>query len=287
MTYVSARSASLFLTVLWCLIALATSLSAGEKPSRVLSIGGSVTEIIYALGEDHRLVGRDTTSTYPAEAMDLPDVGYMRRLSAEGVLSVEPDLIIAREGSGPPEAISVLQAASIPMVKVPDFYTPEGLIEKITTVGVVLGVEDKAEALAAEVAEALTEAREASRVDSPKRVMFVLSTQGGRIMASGAGTAADAIIRLAGGENALADFEGYKPVTDEAVSAAAPDVILMMDRMGDHATSDDDLFAMPAMIPTPAAETRAIVRMNGLYLLGFGPRSAEAVRDLNRALYGG
>ena len=102
-------------------------------------------------------------------------------------------------------------------------------------------------------------------------------------MASGVGTAADGIIRMAGGENAIDSFEGYKPLTDEAISVAAPDVILMMDR-GDHSASAETLFALPSMATTPAAETRALVKMNGLLLLGFGPRTAEAVSRLSKAL---
>jgi iron complex transport system substrate-binding protein len=116
--------------------------------------------------------------------------------------------------------------------------------------------------------------------------MFVLSTQGGRIMASGTGTAADAIIRMAGGVNAVTGFEGYKQMSDEAVGRAAPDVILMMDRGGDHGVADDDLFAMAPIRLTPAAQSRSVVRMDGLLMLGFGPRTAEAVERLSAALYG-
>ena len=90
---------------------LVTSAKAdGISAVRVLSIGGSVTEIIYALGEQDRLIARDTTSSYPAEAKNLPDVGYMRALSPEGILSVDPQLIIAEDGSGPPETIAVMRA---------------------------------------------------------------------------------------------------------------------------------------------------------------------------------
>ena len=119
-----------------------------------------------------------------------------------------------------------------------------------------------------------------------KRVMFILSAQGGRVLASGRDTAADAIIALAGARNALTEFEGYKPLTDEAILAAAPDVILMMDRGGDHVSADGDLLAMPAIAATPAAQNGALVRMGGLYLLGFGPRTASAVADLSEHLYG-
>ena len=255
--------------------------------SRIVAIGGSVTEIIYALGEEDRLIARDTTSVFPEAALELPDVGYIRQLSPEGVISVDPSLIIALEGSGPPEAVEVLEKASIPMVTVPDRYDREGILEKIRIVGDVLDVEDKAAALAADTDADLKAAEQATAdIAERKKVLFVLSLQGGRILASGTNSAADGIISMAGGVNAVTEYEGYKQLTDEAVIEAAPDVILAMDRGGDHETQANDLLAHPAIAATPAAKTGSVVRMDGAYLLGFGPRTAAAVRDLSAALYG-
>ena len=259
-----------------------------DDSRNVLSIGGSVTEIIYALGEGDRLIARDTTSVFPQTANTLPDVGYLRALSPEGVLSVAPGLIISEDGAGPPETIAVLQDADIPFVMVPDTYSAEGIVAKILAVGAALDAQDAAVQLAADVQDRLTEAENIAHARAganPKRVLFILSTQGGRIMASGRNTAADGMISMAGGINAITAFEGYKLLSDEAVSAAAPDVILMMDRSGDHGADDPALLAMPAIATTPAARTRSVVRMNGLYLLGFGPRTADAVLDLSAALY--
>lgn len=281
-----------FLIAFWGAgVALWVSAGAAQQANPqadVLSIGGSVTEIVYALDQGHRLIARDTTSTYPEKAARLPDVGYMRALSPEGVLSVKPELIISEDGAGPPETIEILEEAAIPFITVPDDYSRDGVIAKIRAVGEALGAVQQADALANEVGAQLDEAvaKSSGHEGAPKKVLFILSTQGGRILASGTNTAADGIIRLAGAKNAVSAFEGYKPMTDEAVSAAAPDVILMMDRDSDHSAANDELFAMPAIIPTPAAQNRAVVRMNGLYLLGFGPRTAEAVLDLNAALYG-
>ncbi len=277
--------------MLGALLALAVraqdSTALPEPHGDVLSIGGSVTEIVAALGQQHRLKARDTTSSYPPEVAYLPDVGYMRSLSPEGVLSVGPSLILSEEGAGPPEALEVIRAADVTFVEVPDALTPDGILRKIDIIGAALGVPDKADALAAEVAAALSAAlADAERPEGDKkRVLFVLSTQGGKINASGTGTAADALIRMAGGVNAISEFDGYKQITDEAVGLAAPDVILMMDRGGDHGVADDDLFALPAIRLTPAAQTRSVVRLDGLLMLGFGPRTAEAVRLLNDALY--
>ncbi len=270
------------------LLSLGLPAFAEERPEAdVLSIGGPVTEIVAALGQQHRLKARDTTSLYPPEVQDLPDVGYLRALSPEGVLSVDSGLILADEGAGPPEALEVIRAADLNLVEVPDALSTEGILRRIAVIGAALGVPEAAHALATRVEEEM--ARATAHATRPtaekKRVLFILSTQGGRINAAGRATAAQAIIDLAGGVNVLADFQGYRQITDEAVARAAPDVILMMDRGGDHGPDDAALFSMPAIGLTPAGLDRAVVRMDGLLLLGFGPRTAQAVMALNRALY--
>ncbi|MBB4231961.1 heme/hemin ABC transporter substrate-binding protein [Rhizobium mongolense] len=258
--------------------------------SRLVAVGGDVTEIVYALGEESRLIARDSTSTYPEAAMKLPDVGYMRALSPEGILAVNPTAIIAVEGSGPPEALTVLKNASVPFETVPNTYDREGILTKIDKIGALLAVPDKARALetkvGADLDAAIADAGKRPEAER-KRVLFILSTQGGKIMASGTETAADGIIKLAGAINAVGSFSGYKPVTDEAIVEAKPDVILMMNRQGSHAAANDDLFKQPALALTPAAQKKAVIRMDGLHLLGFGPRTAGAVRELNAAIYGG
>ncbi|WP_299206142.1 ABC transporter substrate-binding protein [uncultured Tateyamaria sp.] len=260
---------------------------AASDAQDVIAIGGDVTEIIYALGQGHRLLARDATSTFPAEAQALPDVGYMRSLSAEGVLSFAPSLIISAEGAGPPEVIDIFRSAAVNFAEVPEGYDAGAIVKKINAVGAALDVQELAQTLATETRVALYAAQDrATRLNAEKkRVLFILSTQGGRIMASGTSTGADGIIRMAGATNAVSEFEGYKPLSDEAVSAAAPDAILMMDRSGDHASTDEELFTLPALLATPAAQNRDVVRMDGLFLLGFGPRTADAVTALHRALY--
>lgn len=264
--------------------------AAGLEPfadtSRLVSIGGSLTEIIYALGEEERLVARDQTAVYPPEALELPDVGYMRALAPEGVLSVSPTALLVIEGSGPPEALDVLSQAGIDYRTVPESFSREGILAKVRAVGEALDVEDQAETLAGELDAALTAAEERTAgVAERKRVLFILSMQGGKINASGTGTAANGVIELAGAVNAIEDYEGYKALTEEAIIEAAPDVILMMDRGGDHGATADELFAHPAIALTPAGKNHALIKMDGAYLLGFGPRTAQAVTDLTDALY--
>ena len=258
-------------------------------PAGVLAIGGDMTEIVYALDQGHRLLARDSTSTWPEAARALPDVGYMRALSPEAVLSVGPSLILSAEGAGPPETLDVLRAADIDFVEVTGGFDGAAIAAKIHTIGDALGVPGKAETLAQEVTTALAaaKARADANPDPRKRVLFVLSAAGGKLTVGGAETGADAVIRLAGGVNAAEGFDGYKQLSDEAAAVAAPDVILMMERGGDHGTTADVLFSLPALAITPAADTRTLIKIDGLKLLGFGPRTAEAVTELTTLLYGG
>lgn len=254
-----------------------------EGADRVLALGGAVTEIVFALGQGDSLVARDSTSSYPPEAEALPDVGYVRALSPEGVLSADPDLILAIEGSGPPETMEVLREAEIPLVTVPEGYDAAAVLRKIKIVAEALDVTEEGAQLAARVEAQLAAAITARRTETPPRILFILSMQGGRIMAAGRGTAAEGIIGLAGGTNALQGFEGYSQISDEAVLVADPDVILMMDRSGDHAADDAEIRAHPVLGRTRAAESGAIVRQPGLLLLGFGPRTPQVVEALSRA----
>lgn len=258
-----------------------------QDTDRVITLGGSVTEIVVALGAEGRIIARDTTSSWPESVGALPDVGYIRALSPENVLALDPGLIIAEGDAGPPEAVDVLKAAGIPFALVPEATDPAGIAAKIEAVAAALDLPAEGAALSREVAIRLgaAEAR-AAAVAAPKRVLFILSLKGGGVMAGGEGTEAAGIIHLAGGINAAAGFTGYKPMTDEAVLAARPDAILMMDRERDLSISDADVLAQPALSQTPAAETGTILRMDGMLLLGFGPRTPDAADALHTALYG-
>lgn len=255
--------------------------------SRIVSAGGSITEVLYALGLNDRIAAVDTTSLYPEAALEEhPNIGYVRALSSEGLLSVKPTLILAEADAGPKDVIDQLQSASVTFVTVPDKTSPEGIAEKIRFIGKVVGKDAESEALAAQVLkdfEAL-KAQLADVKDRPK-VLFILSTAGGRMLAGGEGTSADEMIKLAGAENALANFQGYKQVNSEAIISAAPDVILMMTR-GDTAHSvGEAIFDDPAIAQTPAGKARRLVTMDGLYLLGFGPRTAHAAAALAEKLH--
>lgn len=254
--------------------------------SRIVSIGGAITEILYALGLQDRIVGIDSTSLYPPNALgEKANVGYMRQLSAEGVLGLNPQLIFAIDGSGPKETIDVLENAKIPLLFLPETHSEQGLIDKIKLVAHAMDVEPRGACLVAAVESDLAALKKLrDNIRQPARVIFVMSFLNGRAMVAGGRTAANEIIRMAGGVNAVDGFDGYKPVNDEAIVAAKPDVVLTMQR-GREELDAATVFANPSFALTPAAAKKSFVAMDGLYLLGFGPRTAAAARDLAVSLY--
>lgn len=280
----------ILLPVVFNMSVLARTVSELPEQGKFVSIGGSLTEIVYALGAENRLIARDTTSHYPPDATKLPDVGYMRNLSPEGVLSLSPDGILLIEGSGPPSTIEILAHAEIPMVIIPEHFTQNGVIQKILKVGEALHQNEQAKKLADRVEHDFSENDKLlnkitqTKRGSPKRILFVMTIQNGRIMAAGKNTAADGMIALSGGTNAVTDYDGYKLITDEAIINAAPDFILMMSHAG-STTTIDQVLALPAIQMTPAGKNKAVIQMDGLYLLSFGPRTASAARDVINVLY--
>lgn len=261
---------------------------ASADTGRVISVGGSVTEIVYALGAGSKLVAVDQTSLHPPEAQDLPDVGYLRALSAEPTLSLAPDLVLVEADAGPPEVLTQLESAGVTVARMPDQPDIGGVQQKIREVAAALGLESKGAELASRVgADHDRVIAQVGKVQTRPRVMFVLSAGRGAPLVAGEGTSAESIISLAGGRNAISGFPDYRPLSPEAGVAASPDVILVTYRTMRLLGGIEGLVTLPGIVGTPAADSRRIVSIDGLLLLGFGPRTPEAVATLAEALHPG
>lgn len=258
------------------------------KDGPIVSVGGDVTEIVYALGAGDRVVAVDITSRHPRVVRDLPQVGYMRQLSAEPILSLSPKLIIAIADSGPPPVLEQLQAAGACLVLVPDAHSTDGVIRKVETVAAALGREAEGEILKERLAAdfAALQSSVAALGDTP-RVLFLFSVGEGAPLVGGRDTSADAIIKLAGGRNAIEDFTEFKPVSSEGVIAAKPDVLLVTELTLEKMGGVDELLGRTDVAQTPAGKAKRVVAMESLLLLGFGPRTPQAIRDLAAALHPG
>lgn len=253
---------------------------------RIIAVGGALTEIMYALQAQGELVGVDTTSQFPAAASKLPNVGYARTLSAEGVLALAPTHIIASEEAGPPTVLKQLAAAGVPLSVLPANHRFEGLIERVQRIGEI--VERKAQA--AQLVQSLQQ--EWARVTAPiqaragkgPKVLFIMSHAPGQAMVSGSDTSADAMLRYVGASNAITGFTGYKPLTPEAVIAAQPDVVLITDQGLQVRGGVQNVLAMPGIGQTPAGRAKRVVALDAMQLLGFGPRLPATVAALDAAL---
>lgn len=256
-------------------------------PSRIVTLGGTITEIVFALGAGERVVGVDASSSFPQAANPLPKVAYHRRLSAEGVLSLRPTLIIATTEAGPPEAIQQLRSAGVTVLVLPREPTVEGAIAAIERIAAALETQARGAALIQTLEAELQRVQSsAPQPAAQAKILFLYARGQGTLMVAGQDTGADTMIGLAGGINAVQGYSGYKPLTSEAAVAAAPDVILLMDNGLESIGGVQGLWQLPGLALTPAGQQGRVLAMDGLFLLGFGPRLGQAVLALNDALYG-
>jgi iron complex transport system substrate-binding protein len=259
---------------------------AQQKQPRIVSVGSSITEIIYALGAENLLVGVDTTSMYPETARALPQVGYMRALSAEGVLSLKPTLIIATTAAGPAGALEQLKATGIEVLVLPDLYDYDSVVTKIAAVGKATGKVAEADAMIAKGREAMTTlAGKLKGATSHPRVLFLLSMGGGAPQAAGRDTAAAGIIKLAGGLNAIDGYSGYRPLTPEAVIASKADFVLVTRQTVQAMGGLQAILDQPSLNKTPAGRAGKVLEFDALLLLGFGPRTPQAAAELAAKLH--
>ena len=253
---------------------------------RIVSIGGALTEIMYALQADGDLVGVDTTSLYPAIAQKLPSVGYARSLSIEGVLALAPTQVIATEDAGPPAVVRQLAAAGVPIAVLAANHRFEGLLERVKRVGELTGRTGQAASLMRSLQQDWLQVRApiVARSKAPIRVLFVLAHSPNQIMVAGRETSAQAMLDYVGSNNAITSFTGYKPFTPEAVIAAQADVVLLTEQGVKASGGIDNVLKLPGIEQTPAGRHRRVIALEAMFLLGFGPRLPIAVATLESAL---
>lgn len=258
----------------------------GPRAPRLVTVSGAITEVVFALGAESQLVGTDTTSLYPEAARRTPKVGYMRQLSAEGLLSLKPDAVIATTESGPPVVLDQLRAAGVRLELVEADHSWGEVQRKVAAVGRAAAREPQARELVTRLDAEWSEVQQRVAADAAgtrkPRVLFVLSHSASP-QVSGEKTAADAAIGFAGGVNCLSGFQGYRPMTAEAMASAAPDVILTTTQSIEAHGGAEKFWQRPELALTPAFRKRALVTQDALLLLGFGPRLPLAISELHKS----
>ena len=252
-----------------------------ESPSKIITLSGNVTETVFALGMGEQIVGVDSSSLYPEEATKKGQVGYHRRINAEGLLSLSPDLIIATDAAGPPEVIEQIRKSGIPMAVLSSDATLKGAQQRIKQISKLLDAEKEGHLLVWEMEDKI---KLVTRPQTPPKVLFIYARGGGTQNVAGLETSANAMIELAGGVNAVTEYTGYKPMNAEAILAAQPDYILFTARGLDSVGGAEEMKKLPGLSETPAAKNDRIISIDDLLLLGFGPRTAEGVLQLSNAI---
>ncbi|MGF1754120.1 ABC transporter substrate-binding protein [Vibrio makurazakiensis] len=259
-----------------------------EQPTRIVSAGAAVTELVIALGAEEQLVAVDVTSQLPSE-LELPKIGYHRRLSTEGLLALQPTTLIGSDEIGPDSTIQQLKNIGVDVEIVNTESNVEGLLKRIDQIAKITHTQDTAMTVKAKVTKQV-EALKNNQVASTeaKKILFLLIHEGRPANVAGLDTTPDAIITLAGGINPAASMlTSYKPLSMESLVEMQPDVILVSGRSYKKlGGADKILAALPMLAATPAGINKAIITVNGSALVGgLGLNSLAEAQRLNALIY--
>lgn len=260
--------------------------SSTSSYQRIVSLSGGITETLFALGQGDKIVGIDVTSTYPADKVAaIPNFGHVRSLNVEGVLGAKPDLILVQDTDAEMPAIQQLKQAGVEMLTVGGDYTLESPIRTAKAIATKLNIPDQLSALQQKIESDIAKLEQLKQQQTRRpKVLFIYARGTGNMMVAGRNTPAKAMIELAGGENAVNDFDDFKALSAEGLIQAQPDVLLLFETGVQSLGGTEAILAMPGIAQTPAGRNKSVIAMDGLYLLGFTPRAGEAALDLAQQL---
>jgi iron complex transport system substrate-binding protein len=263
---------------------------AEDRPQRWVSAGGAMTEWVVALGGESKLVGVDTTSLHPDSLKSLPSIGYQRQLSAEGILSLRPNILAGSEEMGPPPVLAQLRAAGVHVEVLSAQADLASLKSNVQRLGKLLGEEEKAGQLIDGFQQQLDSQRAwvsaAQQQHSAPGVLLMVGHAGSKPLIAGKDTVGDWLITQAGGRN-LATHSGYKVFSVEAMAGLNPDALIFSDRaLNGEAAQQALLKENPILASTKAAHDGRLIEVDPTLLVGgLGPRLPQSLQQVSHALY--
>lgn len=264
-----------------------SSLNSAETKSennRIVTLGGTITETVYALGAGGDIVGTDISSIYPAETDKLPKLGYWRRLSPEGVLSLKPNLILATYDTGPQNVLDQFEKAGIKVIKIPAVFTFNQVKENIELIAKAIDKEKEAKKIIAKLdKEYKPLSSKITKLKYSPKTLFLYLRNGKILDAGGNNTPADGMISIAGGTNVAKSLEGWKTVTNEFFLTSQPDVIIVTKTGLESAGGMEALKNIPGLSATPAIKNNKVLVYDDIEFLGFGPRFTESLSKLYKS----
>lgn len=251
------------------------------QPKKIICLSAAITETVRALGMGKNIVAVDVTSVWPQEVNQLPKVSRNRSVSAEGITSFRPDLVLVPEGDLSREVLSQLKSVGIHVAQIRQDYAAAGAMAFIRKIAGSLDRKAAGEVLAKKTEASLQTTLKQRKTGKAPKVLFIYARGSGTMSVAGKGSSIDAIIHLAGGKNAIQDFSDFKPYTTEALVKANPDIILMFDFGLSSLGGKDAVLRMPGVNYTAAGKNKKIIEMDGPLLVNFSTRLPEAIRELN------
>ena len=260
-----------------------------EDISRIVSMNGDVTEVVFALGLGENVVAVDTSATFPPEALELPKIGYQRSLSAEGVLSMEPTVVIGNEDAGPAAALEQIRATGVPVVVLESVNTIDGAARKIRGVATALGVPIRGEAIATKLEAQIEEVKQlVATVEERPTAVFLYMRGMDTLFLIGRQHLSHELFEASGaisGGAAAGVNAPFVPLTAEALTAVNPDCIVVLTAGLTSVGGIDGLLQLPGIAQTTAAEEGCILDFDDQYFGGGGPRMGNVLMELLQAFH--
>ena len=250
-------------------------------PQRIVSLGGGITEIIFALGQQHRLAGVDQSSLYPKQAQLLPSVGYYRSIPVEGILQLKPDMVIASEQAGPAHSMSQLSELGLRVERVSDQPEVDSLYIRIEQVAKLLGVPERGKLIRDALEHEIAHAYQFS-ADQPTVMMVVMRS--GKLLGAGSKTAAAKIIELSSLDNVLKDIQGYRQISAEVVSTRMPSALIVTTSSVQSLGGISAVREHPALRHIPAVENGRLIELEDLLAQGLGLRLPLAIQTIRQGV---
>ena len=256
-----------------------------QDSSRIVVLDGGIAETLVSMGLGDHIVGRDVSTDFPG-VTDVPLVTNGHDVSAEGLLALAPTLVLGDARSGPPEALAAVRQSGVPVVIVPEVWSLQEAPIRVTAIASAVGAPDAGAQVNAYLNNEIAKTRETAATRSQSRptvaFLYVRGTAAVYLL-GGNGSGADDMIEAAGGIDAgtKANLESFTPLTPEALAAAAPDVILVMDKGLESVGGISGLIALPGIAQTPAGRDQRIISLPDGELLSFGPRTPDTLARLS------
>lgn len=261
------------------------SVWAAPQQPRLVSAGASITQIIQALGLEANLVGVDSTSLPLLGSLKLPNIGYPRQVSSEGLLSLGPTVVIGTEDMGPPAVLEQLQGAGVEVLMLSAEPSLEALFANIEAIGLQFGHQSQAQELRRQLQQRL---EALPPINEPRPgALFLLSHSAGSLLVAGRDTAGDSLINLGGMHNPLSSrFSQYRALSAEAFVGLEPVWLLTTTQGLSMAGGIDGILALqPALAATPAGRQKRIIGVDGGQMVGgFSPAITDTLLQLRQTI---